>query len=435
MDCPHCGEENLLGAVSCMACGQSLFAMPGSNSGAAAKEAPVSSAAPRFPDPEPEARSTPPPDAGSARCRVCLDPFERSARDPLGDTCPTCRNISKGGGDAGENQVQFAPQPEVHADYVSRLGDKSLRPQREMNLKVGVRKGPVAVLVGLLLVVVGLAVVHFKPQSDHTSVYFDDVKSVETNLQVAPPPDQLQKFQTDLHVRILREQMKASFVGDLVPKLDVEQDSKHLQELMFARKAPRGVVVDLHTENVLVRQEGFDGTRNAQELKIYPWVGRTSTHKALLSIHQPASTETGTRLTPNVDVTPLLTLAAVNAPDAVIQPGKRWLSDLHLPLLATSAGVLSHQDFPCRVEYVGRKLVNGYDCVALKVSGKAPRQVPSEFRDMNRTGGQLAGALFYDAGSGLIVEAHLDVDVYLARDRGRLEEKIRVVGQMHISRR
>ena len=43
-------------------------------------------------------------------------------------------------------------------------------------------------------------------------------------------------------------------------------------------------------------------------------------------------------------------------------------------------------------------------------------------------------ALFYDAESGLIVRAHLDVDFYTARDRGRLEEKVSVRGQLRIER-
>jgi len=93
-----------------------------------------------------------------------------------------------------------------------------------------------------------------------------------------------------------------------------------------------------------------------------------------------------------------------------------------------------HATFPCRIYYQGRKLVNGYDCVALKITGKAPKQIPERAGNMNRTGGTLLGALFYDAASGLIVQAHLDVDVYTARDRGRIEEKVSVVGQLRIQR-
>ena len=444
MDCPHCGEENLLGVVNCMACGKSMFSMENmgvsaepsmpSPSASAASSVDRRDAAPPFPNPEPPPGSAS-QDEGGARCRVCLEPFERPSNDPLASTCASCSNFAKGGGDFGENQVQLAYSPEVHDEYASRLGDKSLRPAREMKLKMGVRKGRVAVIVALFLILATVAVVYLMPESDHTAVYFTDVRPEEANLQVAPTQDRLLKFQTDLNLRILREQMKASFVGDLVPKLDMRQDSQHLQELLFARKAPRGVVVDLHTENLLVRQEGRDGKRNAAELRAYPWVGRTSTHKALLSIHAPASTETGSRLSSNVDVTPLLTLAAVNAPDAVIPAGKRWLADLRLPVMATSSGVLFNVDFPFRVEYLGRKLIAGHDCIALKVTSRGLRQVPKKYENMNRTGGQLAGALFYDSTSGLIVEGHLDVDVYVARDRGRLEEKIRVVGQMHIARR
>jgi hypothetical protein len=135
-----------------------------------------------------------------------------------------------------------------------------------------------------------------------------------------------------------------------------------------------------------------------------------------------------------VDVPPLLTLAAVSAPDALIHPGKRWLATVDLPLMARGDGALMHTKFACRVSYVGRKIVAGYDCVALKLTGKPPHNLPKGMGNLNRSGGQLAAALFYDIHTGLIVEGHLDVDVYAARDRGRVEEKIRVVGRVTIER-
>ena len=189
MDCPHCGEENLLGAVSCMACGKSLFDVPGSAPGATGSgTALVGSRAP----PPRDSDATLDPGGGPSaarmgseglpRCRVCLEPFDRSSRDPTGDTCPSCRRIASQGGDAGQNQVQFAPQPEMSAEYLQRLGSKTLRPSREMNVRVGLRKGPVAVLVGIVLVLVGLAVVKFAPRSDRFASQVADVARTETRV-------------------------------------------------------------------------------------------------------------------------------------------------------------------------------------------------------------------------------------------------------------
>lgn len=436
MDCPHCGEENLLGAVSCMACGKSLFEAPegfGSAAAPAAGPRPARDPPPRYADPPPGPAQKSASE-GLPRCRVCLEPFERSLRGPQSDTCSSCRHIVAQGGDQGQNDIQFAPQPEMHSEYTQRLGSKDLRPPREMHLKVGIRKGPVAILVGLLLVIVGTAVVYLKPKSDHFSMYVVETAPKETDFTVAPQPDRLTRFQTDMNLRLLHESMKASFVNDLVPKLDIHQTSRHKQELLFHRAAPNGVVVDLHTENLVLDQEGFDGSRDAREVDCYPWRGKISTHKALLSIEAPASTETGTRLEPGSDVTPLLTLAAVGAPNEVVTAGKRWLASVRLPLLCDANGRLFQADFPCHVEYIGRKLNAGYDCIVIRFSGRPPSTPPERLSSMNRTGGQLEGVVFYDAETGLVVEAHVDVDVNCTRDRGRLEDRVRVVGQLTISR-
>jgi hypothetical protein len=368
------------------------------------------------------------------RCRVCLELFDRPARDASSDTCASCRQIVAQGGNQGQNDVLFAPQPEMHSEYTQRLGSKDLRPQREMHLKVGLRRGPVAILVGIVLALVGTAVVYLKPKTDHFSMYVADVAPKESDFGVSPHPDRLMRFQTDMNLRLLHESMKASFVNELVPKLDIHQSSRHKQELLFHREAPNGVVVDLHTENLLLDQEGFDGSRDAREVLCYPWMGKISTHKALLSIAAPASTETGTRLEPGSDVTPLLTLAALAEPDELVQAGRRWLATVRLPLLCDTNGRLLQGDFPSRVEYLGRKLNAGYDCIVIRFSGRAPANPPERLSNMNHTGGQIEGVAFYDVESGLVVECHVDVDVNCTRDRGRLEERVRVVGQLTITR-
>jgi hypothetical protein len=296
MECPHCGEENLLGAVNCMACGGSMFALP--DQGAA--EAPVQPAIQvAAPFPEPATPESPPPQAevtAGARCKVCLEPFEATPGS-IDSICASCRSIGNPGGDLGPNQVQMPPaQPEWREGYADRLGSSDLRPQRVMNLKVGLRRGPIAVLVGIVLAIAGFAVVKFNGGSDHMAVYFNEVTPKESNLKVAAQPDKLLEYTTNFNLRIVRSAMKAAFMNELTPMLDLQQHSRHTCQLLYNRDTPSGTLVDLQTENLLVRQEGFDGKKNGAETRAYPWVGVVSTHQAELSIKRPACTASGGRL-------------------------------------------------------------------------------------------------------------------------------------------
>ena len=123
------------------------------------------------------------------------------------------------------------------------------------------------------------------------------------------------------------------------------------------------------------------------------------------------------------------------APVGRVTAGKKWLADIPLPVLADRSGQLQVVTFPCKLTYLGRKLVSGYVCNAIQLDGKAPKRVPERFDPMNRTGGKIRGALFYDIETGLLAEAHLDIDIHFSKDNGRLEDRIRAQGRLDITRR
>src|SRR5258707_1204365 len=147
MDCPHCGEEALLGSKICLSCGRNMMTLPAFRPTASATstqlEAPprppadphlsssatqtlLISPAPGTPvptlPPPPLSPDAPPPERGQslpvqALCRVCLEQFEKKPEDVNVVICSRCRNFAPvGGGDAGRNDVMFHPNAQEQPD-------------------------------------------------------------------------------------------------------------------------------------------------------------------------------------------------------------------------------------------------------------------------------------------------------------------------------
>ena len=136
MDCPHCGEENLLGAVQCMACGKSLFVPAGAAQKSDARTASHHDAA-RRPEPHASDPGPEPPDRkfGSEslpRCRVCLEPFDRSPRDGgwTRDAFLSARTLLSNG-ESGQRYSFFGSYPRL-ARELGRLSSRSAADRREL---------------------------------------------------------------------------------------------------------------------------------------------------------------------------------------------------------------------------------------------------------------------------------------------------------------
>jgi hypothetical protein len=87
------------------------------------------------------------------------------------------------------------------------------------------------------------------------------------------------------------------------------------------------------------------------------------------------------------------------------------------------------------VKYVGRRAVNGSAAYALIVRGVAPSLVPEALGDMNHLTGTLNATLFFDADTGLLVEAHATADATASRGEDRVEDSVHVVGKLDARRR
>ena len=390
--------------------------------------APVAYREPAPPVPMPQGPS-------EAFCTVCLAPFDRPAYDSEAQICPACLNLTEPGVDLGQNEFAYAPATEDH--FVERIGTSALRPRAIEHKKTGLR-GSVVTLLVLACLAAAFGVYHFSTRegADRTEFYLQEVKVTTTPFVVEPPQDTLIRLETATNLRILRESMRASFKGELDAVIDIFQDSLQTTELLRAATHEDGAYVELQSECRLVRQEGKDGRRDARETDIYPWIGYTSRLRALLtSSDRPLNGEDNKRLIPGRDITPFLTLGSLGAPTGPVTPGTKWLDTLYLPFLSDRSGRLAHAKFPCTFVYKGRRLVKGYDCIAIQVAGKPPRRLPEVLKDMNRALGKFRGVLFYDVSNGIIVEGHIDLDVSANRSAGRIEERVRVLGQVEIKRR
>jgi len=451
MICPHCGDENLLGRVTCMSCAKSLL---GDVTGPAGMSSPfaadVTSTSSNDEDAAPnvsaamapppwEASPVPPAPAVAQReeimCRICMTPFERPQGAGNVRMCPDCSTFDTSGADSGENEVSLSGSPALPGqDFGSRMGTADFRPAIKGAHKAGLRRGPLVIFIGLFLALVGVAVVKFTKETHRTDTYFREIKPVETTFKVAPAPDKLVRLTTTLNLWLLHESMRASFKGELDAKVDVHQRTVQIAEMALDNVRSRGAQVDVAVECRLEEQRGRAQEEDAVEVKIYPWGGHHATNRMLLTTHNPPSKLSGAEFVVGRDVPPLLTLGAISVPEGKVKPKRRWLAEVELPLLCNRDGAIFPYPFPCTFTYEGRRTLSGYQCHVIRMVGKAPRRVPARLQGFNRTGGQIRGALFYDIETGMLVEAHLDVDVNVTHVAGRVDERIQIQGQLEILR-
>ncbi len=472
MQCPHCSEENLLGASICAACGRNMRSMPAFRptasatgtalKGAGSSRSPSESSlpsdasssavvvprslavaeAPRGDEP-PEAPPRPemaPPPATPALpvqslCRACLQAFDRAAWDTGTTLCPSCRSMAPSIGDSGQNDVRFHPATEEREGVDPRSGG-AIQRKRPVEKRVSLRRGPIAIAVGSVLAVVGMGIVLLTGgEEDPTIGLAGDVKPVDALLEVNPPIEGVTALEATYDLDISHEVPQSAFSSTPKAVLDVSQKSVQTVELAFARMDLGGAVMDAVAECRLAMQTGRVGGIDGREAKVYPWEGHRATQRLLIPIAKPAEILGAGPPLPGRDVPPFLTLGDIGAPHGTVSAGTKWKSDLTLPFLADRDGHLITARFPCEMTYLGQRPVAGHPCVVVHLTGHAPAKAPPPIDDMNRTEGTISCVLFFATKTGLLVEAHARFDVSARLERGKVEDAVRVSGAVDIRRR
>jgi hypothetical protein len=451
MDCPHCGEESLLGARVCAACGYKLVAAPPPRPEPAATvtQAPFSQlptepkiapsvavtraaippASPKAPAPP----STPDGPPEPAMCRVCQESFDR----PRGETgvpiCPSCRQFASAGGDPGVNDVKLHPATQTQEGVDPRAGGAI--PRRRPARRSSLRTGPIAAVAGLALIASTLGfVMYARRDVDPAAAYLADVRREDAVFSVAPSKSGVTRLETTLNLNIVRETIRSSYSSRLEEVLNLRQRSVQTADVAWVREDSNSIVVDAFAECRVAMQTGTTATGDAREVRAYPWEGFKSTSRVLVSGESATQMVSGDPLVAGRDVTPCLTLGDAGARPATVTAGSTWRAPLVLPLLAARDGGLRPATFSCDVTYDGRIVLNGVQTYLLGVRGTVPRSAVEGFEDMNRASGTVRGVLFYEAKTGLLQEAHLQVDASVWTERGRVEDRVHVEGTMDVRR-
>lgn len=415
MECPKCGEDNLLGARKCMSCGADMFGdlapPPQIPSAPPAEEEPLDLAeafpgmvAPKRPPPPPIPTDGSAPSGPSGMetviCATCTEKFERFAGDSAA-TCMKCRAAAlsspavqkTGAGSDDAGVVQFGQS----------LGTSAFRPP-PIKKKKNFNFGPILVL--LVLGAGGwFGWQHFKPEQDRTRDLVTGLTAEAAAFTTAPKDDV--KLETTISVHVVREEKRADF-ATRETVVDARVEITLLTDTEFVRQDDRGAVVDVLARCNTPQQAGTipDGTQ------INPWHGHAGSERMALSARGAPSILGGSGAVVGQQVSPMFCLGMVEAPAGQVSPGTTWKGTLTLPLFADEKGRLVAADFPCNFEYVGTGDRGGYRCVGIHVKGLAPSGPPPGTGDLSTCRGRIRAALFFAADTGLLVEADLDADVH-----------------------
>jgi hypothetical protein len=472
MDCPHCGEENLIGAKICASCGRNMMSLPAFR----ATASPTKTQLPPWEDATqtqvPTTRGEPPPDSAGGRdrppdwadperqveplsasgadaptergatlpvqvlCRVCLEQFDRKPEDTGAPICHRCRGFApSGGGDAGENEVRLHPNSQDQPDVDPRLGSPVPR-MKPVAKRASLRVGVVASIVGLVLVLGALGVVAVVTrEKDPTSEFFVDVKAEDAPLNVLPSEENVTTLECTLQLALTHEMMRASFSSKLDEIVHLDQRSVQTSSVAFVRDDLHGKVVDVNSECRVAQQTGHVPGGDGADAEVYPWTGYRETKRLLVGGGSDSMLFGGGRPLVARDVPPCLTLGDIGAPAATLAPGAQWRHTIALPFLCSREGRLLPADFPCEITYVGKRIANGYPCFAFSVKTVGQPKPPETLDEMNRSRCTIRAAVLFEAKTGMLVEAHAFADVAAWSERGRIEDRVSVSGTMEIHRK
>jgi hypothetical protein len=443
MDCPHCGEENLVGARICGSCGRNMTAQPAFRPTAS----PTSRALPPVSQETDDTVSDPAIESAgpSARegpvqslCRVCLSAFDRRPEQTGAPICPTCRESLPSEADAGRNDVQIHPNARTDAAVDPRL--RSAHPRRPpVSVRTRSRTGPVVALVGLVLGLSSMGVVAWTArEKDPAGEYFADVRSEPAPLKVRPATTGSVELESTTNVTLQRQMVRANFGSNLEDMVRIEQKSVQTAIVAHVRDEENGVVVDVASECRVATQTGTAHGNDARDAEVYPWRGHKATQRLLLAPGTDSvvvGDANGARPIVGCDVVPCFSLGDLGAPTVAVTPGARWRHAVTLPFYANREGGLVPIEFAAEITYEGRRVIDGCACVGFRLKATAPSRPPAPLGDMNRMRGNVTAALFFEQATGLLCEAHFFGDVSASLERGRIDERVSVGGTIDVRRR
>ena len=450
-----------MGATSCFACGQSLFAPPRSAPSTppplslhAHSEAqlpgPTPLASPRASESStegPPARpvlandgpmaapagtpelvldeSMPPPvDLPTRRrptlCKICFGP----CTDRLTLVCDTC-----------QSRAAATPEPTTPAvAFGKKLGTAAFRPPPARRAPTAGARARRAALWGALLVAAGFGVVHFaRPPAPGASLSRDS-SAAATAVDFAMPRDSVVHFRTTLDVQIKREEFPSTFADSLMTVFDLEQVATHDAEVMLVRGEGPAAVLDVRTECRMVSQAGEWEQKDGSRRPVYPWDKWLDVDRVRVGAEGPMVRLSGGEPFPARDVPPFLVFAHTGGPRGEMQPGARWGTTALLPCLVTRAGAIAPTKFDCRFRYVGRRVLDGRACAIVHLDATPLRDLDERFEHLDGVGGSVAGALAFDADSGLLVQADLVVDAYACHGGSNPDERVSMKGRVLVER-
>ncbi len=448
MECPSCGEDNLLGAKVCMSCGAKLtfeFAAP-----------PIASPPPPA---EPAAAPTGAPGMQTVICPLCSEPFKRAAGDDQA-ACSTCRkgfataaaapdrtfDPSGGGGASaprGRASTDELNAPGSHAtpqgwggekaeeQFGQLLGTASRRPPPIKKVKT-FRWG--LVLTPLILVGAAAGGWFYMHSLDRTRRLLDEMRPQAAELVVAPADAVTTATETRYTLRIYHGEKRGTFSDDLDAKLDIRQTVLQLNGVTLDRVGASGAMCSVRSQISLVEQTGTVDGKSAAGAKIHPYEGHNAGERLVLALTGPPSRIGGEAALVGRDVSPFSTVGTLGRSAASLNAGDRWEATVDLPLLANLGGGLFAAPFRCSFEYVGRGLRAGRECVGIHVVARPPSTPPAQLSSMSACTGEVRGALFFDATTGLMAEATLDVEL-AAVSAGDRKARVDVTGVVTIKGR
>lgn len=440
MDCPHCGTENLIGASLCAACGKSMVSRP--KFAAAPHAAPAATPGVQHwnePAPTPAPASAPEPQM-SAICRACRTPFDRTDSAPDAAYCPSCSSVAATV--AKQEPVPLpdsaapAAEEQVPAGAAHRAGGADVRPRRVTVRRAGLRAGPVAAVVGLVLGLATLGVVAVRShEPDRAGEILGSVRAEDAAVLSAPDEGFVAQIRSTVKLHVVRDEARP-FSGGMSTALDVQQTSVQECEAAFVRAGSRGLVYDVTSEGQVKSQQGKVGADDAREAGIYPWSGRRGALRVVASPVTDLAQVDGTGTTAGMDVPPLFHLGALTPPRTEFLPGDRWKASVWVPLFADRDGHLAACQVPAELTFAGRAVRNGYACAAFRFTGTVPRALPgSTDRDYPRREGKVAGAVWFELATGIVAGAELEAELTLHRAAGEPESELRTSARLTVERR
>lgn len=463
MECTHCGADNLMGAMTCIACSRSLFDVP-----ADARPVPASQpAAAAAADPErpwltdappprtygkidhgydalqtPTPAPVPPPptqSTGGGLCSVCLAPLPLDAPAPVEGraVCEPCQNLASPE-ELAENDVHLHPATgqeiaDPEAQFRESLGSSKARP-RARQPKPSLRVAPILVLVGLFLCLVTGAVVVFQEEPNRIQELMTGTEERAATLRLLPEEEHLVSLEVRTELSFSLEVLRAKFQQELEPTLVVDQTSIQTAEIAFAERVDDIAFADLTSKVRVERQSGVSGGKEIADRRLHEWDGYSGRRRLVLHDQRVPDSDDGA-LGIGRDLPPFATLTSIGGAHGPVAPGKTWTHEIALPVGVTKRGRTLTLRYLCKFRYVGTKTVAGRASVVVHAHSTGPSETPGDLDDMNRRSGGLEGVLFFDAESGMLVQANVDARSVFQRHEGRLQSQLETSARVDIRRR